>query len=181
MSDENPMGQVIQIDEARIRDHLGEMVRGTVEETLNAMLDAEADQLCGAGRYERSQARQDSHPLKSILVKAQLRTEPLLRSYGMATACWGARLHCFAPIRWRIVVSIAAVALLHSFSLLGPLPPALAKGNIAGHGSVHFVAIGGNDSGPGTEARPWATLNHAAEKARAGDTIVIHGGRYACQ
>ena len=38
-----PMGQVIQIDEARIRDHLGEMVRGTVEEALNAMLDAEAD------------------------------------------------------------------------------------------------------------------------------------------
>ncbi len=56
MSDEKAMGQVIQIDEARIRDHLGEMVRGTVEETLNAMLDAEADQLCGAGRYERSQA-----------------------------------------------------------------------------------------------------------------------------
>jgi putative transposase len=60
MSDEKAMGQVIQIDEARIRDHLGEMVRGTVEETLNAMLDAEADQLCGAGRYERSQARQDT-------------------------------------------------------------------------------------------------------------------------
>ncbi len=40
MGDEKPMGQVIQIDEARIRDHLGEMVRGTVEETLNAMLDA---------------------------------------------------------------------------------------------------------------------------------------------
>ena len=54
MSDEKPMGEVIQIDEARIRDHLGEIVRGTVEETLNAMLDAEADQLCGAGRYERS-------------------------------------------------------------------------------------------------------------------------------
>jgi hypothetical protein len=32
-----PMGQLIQIDEARIRDHLGEMVRGTVEEALNAM------------------------------------------------------------------------------------------------------------------------------------------------
>src|SRR6266550_6506669 len=60
MSDEKSMGQVIQIDEARIRDHLGEMVRGTVEETLNAMLDAEADQLCGAGRYERSEARQDT-------------------------------------------------------------------------------------------------------------------------
>ena len=54
------MGQVIQIDEARIRDHLGEMVRGTVEETLNALLDAEADRLCGAGPYERTQGRQDT-------------------------------------------------------------------------------------------------------------------------
>ena len=36
MSDEKPMGQVIQIDEARIRDHLGELVRDTVEDTLNA-------------------------------------------------------------------------------------------------------------------------------------------------
>jgi transposase-like protein len=36
------------------------MVRGTVEEALNAMLDAEADQLCGAGRYERSEARKDT-------------------------------------------------------------------------------------------------------------------------
>ena len=50
-----PMGQVIQIDEARKRDHLGEMVRRTVEETLTALLEAEADRLCGAGRYERSE------------------------------------------------------------------------------------------------------------------------------
>ena len=54
------MGQVIQIDEARIRDHLGEMVRGTVEEALNALLDAEADRLCGAARYERNESRQDT-------------------------------------------------------------------------------------------------------------------------
>ena len=55
-----PMGQVIQIDEARIKDHLGEMVRGTVEEALNAMLDAEADRLCGASRYERNEGRKDT-------------------------------------------------------------------------------------------------------------------------
>jgi hypothetical protein len=47
MGDENPMGQVIQIDEARIRDHLGEMVRGTVEETLNAMLDLKQTSFAG--------------------------------------------------------------------------------------------------------------------------------------
>ena len=54
------LGQVIQNEEARIKDHLGEMVRGTVEEALNAMLDAEADQLCGAGRYERNEGRKDT-------------------------------------------------------------------------------------------------------------------------
>ena len=63
MSDEakgESMGQVIRIDEGQIRDHLGEMVRGTVEEALNAMLDAEADRLCGAARYERTEARTDT-------------------------------------------------------------------------------------------------------------------------
>ena len=34
------------------------LVCGTVEETLNAY--AEADRLCGAGRYERNEARQDT-------------------------------------------------------------------------------------------------------------------------
>ena len=48
---------VIKINEAQIQDHLGQMVRSTVEETLNAMLDAEADQLCGAKKYERSGKR----------------------------------------------------------------------------------------------------------------------------
>ncbi len=53
------LNKIIKIDEAQIRNHLGEMVRSTVEETLNDMLDAEADQLCGASRYERTEARVD--------------------------------------------------------------------------------------------------------------------------
>ena len=60
MKDEKPMGQVIQIDEGKIQEHLGEVVRSTVEETLNAMLDAEADRLCRAERYERTEARKDT-------------------------------------------------------------------------------------------------------------------------
>ena len=48
--------QVIQIDEGKIQAHLGEVVGSTVEETLNALLDAEADRLCQAERYERSEA-----------------------------------------------------------------------------------------------------------------------------
>ena len=34
------LGKVIQIDEEQIREHLGNLVRGTVEETLNKLLDA---------------------------------------------------------------------------------------------------------------------------------------------
>jgi transposase-like protein len=54
------VGNVIRIDEERIRDHLGRIVRGTVEDTLNALLDAEADRLCNATRYERTEARRDT-------------------------------------------------------------------------------------------------------------------------
>ncbi len=59
-SESRTLGKVIHIDEAQIHDHLGELVRGTVEETLNAMLDAEADAMCGAQRYERSPDRIDT-------------------------------------------------------------------------------------------------------------------------
>jgi putative transposase len=50
----------IQVDEARIHEHLDDIVRQTVQDTLNTLLDAEADELCGAKRYERSAARKDT-------------------------------------------------------------------------------------------------------------------------
>ena len=55
-------GKIIKIDEGQVRSHLGELVRGSVEETLNAMLEAEADQLCNAKRYERTPGRKDNRP-----------------------------------------------------------------------------------------------------------------------
>ncbi len=54
------LDKVIKIDETKIQDHLGEMVRGTVEETPNKMLDAEAEKLCNAERYQRTQSRTDT-------------------------------------------------------------------------------------------------------------------------
>jgi hypothetical protein len=54
------LSQVIQIDEGKIQAQLGEVVRSTVDETLNAMLDAEADRLRRAERYERTEALQDT-------------------------------------------------------------------------------------------------------------------------
>ena len=51
------LSNVIKINEDQFKNHLGKMVRSTVEETLNDMLNAEADQLCNAQRYERTEAR----------------------------------------------------------------------------------------------------------------------------
>ena len=51
---------VIRVDEREIESHVGEVVRQSVEETLNGLLEAEADQFCGAKRYERSADRRDT-------------------------------------------------------------------------------------------------------------------------
>ncbi len=53
-------GQIIKIEQGQLKKHLDKVVRGTVEETLNALLDAEADQLCKARRYEHTKARRDT-------------------------------------------------------------------------------------------------------------------------
>jgi putative transposase len=60
VSDTKSLGAVVQIDDGKIRAHLDEVVRATVEETLNALLDAEADVLCGARKYERTEDRKDT-------------------------------------------------------------------------------------------------------------------------
>ena len=85
------LGSVVQIDEGKIQAHLDQVVRATVEETLNALLDAEADQLCGARKYERTEARQDT---RAGSYERQLHTRagevtlkvPKLRSLPFETA-----------------------------------------------------------------------------------------------
>ena len=54
------LGNVIKIDETEVQKHVSEIVRGTVEETLNALLEEEADRLCHAQRYERTPDRVDT-------------------------------------------------------------------------------------------------------------------------
>jgi hypothetical protein len=76
------LNSVIKIDQGQIKSHLGEMVRQSVQETLNSMLDAEADQLCKAHLYERSEARTNSragHYTRGLETK----TGP-----NSVTACW---------------------------------------------------------------------------------------------
>jgi len=42
----------------------------------------------------------------------------------------------------------------------------------------YYVSLTGNDSNPGTQAAPWRTIQHAADTARAGSTVQVHGGVY---
>jgi putative transposase len=83
--------RIISIDEDAVKSKLSEMVRGTVEETLNAMLDAEADQLLRAKKYERTQERRDTragHYQRSLETKAGKVTlnVPKLRTLPFETA-----------------------------------------------------------------------------------------------
>jgi putative transposase len=57
---EKNLNGVIKIDSAQIHSHIDSMVRSTVEEMLNKMLDEDADALCNAARYEHSDSRTDS-------------------------------------------------------------------------------------------------------------------------
>ena len=76
VADEPKVGkfpQVIRIDETELKGHVDRVVRQSVEETLNAMLDAEADALCQAKRYERSPERVDTragHYTRKLTTKA---------------------------------------------------------------------------------------------------------------
>ena len=47
-------GNIIQLNEDLIKNNLKDLVRDSVEETLNALLDHEADELVRAGKYERT-------------------------------------------------------------------------------------------------------------------------------
>ena len=56
--------KIVQLNEAVIKSELKELVRGSVEETLNELLEAEAQKLTQAARYERNEQRQGYRPLQ---------------------------------------------------------------------------------------------------------------------
>jgi transposase-like protein len=86
----SPLNNVITIDDERIKNHLDRVVRGSVE-TLNALLEAEADRLCNAQSYERNEARRDTragHYERKLQTKAgEVRLKvPKLRMQTFETA-----------------------------------------------------------------------------------------------
>ena len=67
--------EAIKIDGDAVRGHLDELVRSTVEETLNKLLDAEADELCGEAQ---------ELCLQGLRTEPNVGPDPLLRLYRPA-------------------------------------------------------------------------------------------------
>jgi hypothetical protein len=66
----------------------------------------------------------------------------------------------------RFSVLSAVVVLFAAISLL------------AQQGATYYVSTSGSDSNPGTLAKPWLTIQHAANTAKAGATVSVVGGVY---
>lgn len=49
--------KIVQLNEEVIKGEIKELVRGSVEETLNELLEQEAEKLTQAARYERNETR----------------------------------------------------------------------------------------------------------------------------
>ena len=72
---------IVSFDEQAVKDELRELVRKTIEETINAMLDEQADQLVGAGPYERTDERGFTTTSGQVTLKM-----PKLKGMRFATA-----------------------------------------------------------------------------------------------
>ncbi len=59
---------------------------------------------------------------------------------------------------------------------LTPPPPPPAPPTPMGR--TFYIAPNGNDADPGSEAKPWQTIQHAADALDPGDTVLIKNGTY---
>jgi hypothetical protein len=57
----------------------------------------------------------------------------------------------------------------------GTLPAPLARST----GTRRYVALTGSDANPGTETRPWRSIQRALELAKPGEQILVRGGTYS--
>lgn len=71
----------------------------------------------------------------------------------------------------------AGAAQYRSHPPIRPLPPPADRP--MADGPAYFVdPVRGNDRAPGSEQRPWRTINHALERLGPGDTLYLRGGAY---
>jgi parallel beta-helix repeat protein len=76
---------------------------------------------------------------------------------------------------------VPAIATITAVSVADPAASATSTVTLltrAPAGQTFYVAPNGNDNGPGSMSNPWATIQHAANTAEAGDTVLVEAGTY---
>ena len=116
--------KIVQLNEEVIKGQIKELVRGSVEETLNELLEKEAESLTQAARYERNEARQGyrsghydrnltttSGELHStcLVLRASLLKRPSSSGIAAGKAAWKKpSLRCTLPVsrfaEWRTLL-----------------------------------------------------------------------------
>ena len=80
---------------------------------------------------------------------------------------------------WRKSVLVALIFMNCFFFGLHYIGYARAEdGQKEYRGAVYYVDLNGNDSNDGSIDKPWKSLHYAANKAKAGNTILINPGKY---
>lgn len=97
---------IIHLNEEAVKSELKELVRNSVEETLNELLNKEAEELTSAAKYERTEARQGyrsgHYSRKLMTTSGEVREEALIEMYlagvsvrrveDISEALWGSRV-----------------------------------------------------------------------------------------
>jgi pectate lyase len=84
-------------------------------------------------------------------------------------------------IVWTGVVIMMLVLSMSVYAAQAFKTVSVAEGLGAGaaaQADTYYVSTKGSDENPGSEAKPWRTVQKSANRARAGDTILVHGGVY---
>ena len=82
---------IVSVDEESLRKDIVELVRKTVQDTLNALLEQEAEEMVGAERYERTAGREayrsGHYKRKLVTTSGQIELDvPKLRGATFQTA-----------------------------------------------------------------------------------------------
>ena len=91
--------KIVQFNEGAIKNELKDLVRNSVEETLNGLLDQEAEQLTHAAKYERTNNRKGyrsgnySRKLDTTSGEVTLKV-PKLKGIPFETAIMAANKFC---------------------------------------------------------------------------------------
>jgi hypothetical protein len=118
------LSEAIVVDTQKVRGHLDEVVRSTVEQTLNQLLDEEADRIAGAGKYERSEQRKDfragsyQRKLQTKAGEVEL-TVPRLRKLPLETAIIATLVALLLPALGKARESARTAACLSNHRQLG--------------------------------------------------------------